>query len=178
MVQRKRVLLSAQELEALIGGSGSGEGRRVDHHYPLRTLFIALLSAAAAIGLIAAPTEIAASLFSTPELIERYAGIFYLRGLLMLVLIAIALYAYTYGKYTGLVFFAVAVIATSNLVTDVLEIYPARFSNPSWEFTALLLLRIIAWLFTIINVLRCAELPEVGDRWNFRLVTRSSQSAQ
>lgn len=175
MVQRKRVLLSAQELEALIGGGG-GDERRIDPYFPLRALFIALLSGAAAIGLIVAPQEIATSLFSTPELIERYTGIFYLRGMLMLVLIAIAWYSYTYGKYTGLVFFAVAVIATSNLVTDVLEVYPARFSDPSWEFTTQLLLRLVAWLFAVINVLRCSELPAVGDRWNFRLAMRSSQS--
>jgi|1048.fasta_scaffold02932_11 hypothetical protein len=168
MVQRKRVVLSAQELEALIGG-GNDE-RRIDPYFPLRTLFIALLSGAAAIGLIMAPQEIAASLFSTPELVDRYAGIFYLRGMLMLVLLAIAWYSYTYGKYTGIVFFAVAVIASSNLVTDILEVYPARFSNPAWEFTAVLLLRLIAWLFTILNVLRCSELPEIGDRWNFRLL--------
>lgn len=169
MVQRKRVLLSAQELEALIGGN-SGEERRIDPYFPLRTLFIALLTGAAAIALIMAPQEIAESLFATPELIDRYTGIFYLRGMLMLVLIAIAWYSYTYGKYTGIVFFAVAVIASSNLVTDVLEVYPARFSDPSWEFTVILLLRLIAWLFAILNVLRCAELPEVGDRWNFRLL--------
>ncbi len=169
MVQRKRVLLSAQELEALIGGN-SGKERRIDPYFPLRTLFIALLTGAAAIALIMAPQEIAESLFATPELIDRYTGIFYLRGMLMLVLIAIAWYSYTYGKYTGIVFFAVAVIASSNLVTDVLEVYPARFSDPSWEFTVILLLRLIAWLFAILNVLRCAELPEVGDRWNFRLL--------
>jgi hypothetical protein len=170
MVQRKRVLLSAQELEALIGGGGGNDERRIDPYFPLRTLFIALLSGAAAVGLIMAPQEIASNLFSTPELVDRYTGIFYLRGMLMLVLLAIAWYSYTYGKYTGMVFFAVAVIASSNLVTDILEVYPARFSDPSWEFTTVFLLRLIAWLFAIINVLRCAELPELSDRWNFRLL--------
>ncbi len=169
MVQHKRSWLSLQELEALIGTAGGYE-RPVDPYFVLRNLFIVLLSGAAAIALILAPKEIAASVFSSPELVDRYAGIFYLRGLLMLVLIAVAWYSYTYGKYTGIVFLSVAVIASTNLVTDVLEVYPVRFSNPSWEFTAILLLRLTAWSFTIINVLRCAELPAIGDRWNFRLL--------
>jgi hypothetical protein len=168
MVHKKRSILSAQEIEALLG-SDNESSRTVDRLFPYRMLFIGLLTFLGGTTLLTAPHIVAASLFDEPAVVAQYTGVFYLRGWLILGLLAIGIYSYTYGRYTNIVLFTIAVVGTSNLVTDLLEIYPVRFSDPSIEFTISLLLRFVAWLFTVANVLRCSQLPPMGERWHFRL---------
>jgi len=168
MVQKNRSILSAHEIEALLGGDERGS-RTVDRFFPYRVLFIGLLTLCGGLILLLAPNTVAASLFDEPALVAQYTSVFYLRAWLILALLVIGLYSYSYGKFTNLMMFAIAVVSTTNLLTDLLEIYPVKFSDPSIEFTIALLLRFVAWGFVIANVLRCGQLPAVGERWNFRL---------
>lgn len=166
MAKPNRALVTAQELEALLGGSDL-PSKKIDRYFPHRMLFLVVLASAYIACLIFIPEKLAQNFTSNPILIHKLTSYFYVRGFMLLFVMLVGVYSYTKAWYTALIFYSLALISSSNFFLDIFDIYIDKFSNPTIGFTLVFLLRLAGWAFIITNVLKCKELPAIQDRWRF-----------
>ncbi|MEY2624714.1 MAG: hypothetical protein RL412_489 [Pseudomonadota bacterium] len=167
MSLKNKTIITLQEIEALLAPQGP-KAAPVDWFFPYRSLFIAILGFASGLSLIIAPETLALEFFTDPATVNRYTGVFYVRGWWTLGLGLFALYAYTRGKGDVLALVMIGAIVVNNFLLDFFSFYLLRFQSPTPEFSLVFACRALGLACVVINLMRCNRLPPVGERWNFR----------
>jgi hypothetical protein len=166
-------LLSMQELDALIAAWGdSSSPNSVDKFFPLRMIILLAVCIFAAIALLFFTDAIAARLTDSVEQINKYRAYIYFRGWFTLIITIIGASAYLTGRYAGITFGAIFVIATMNFISDLFTVYPEKLQNITPDFTLILLGRLIAIWFMFLAVKNVKRMPKHSQRLDFLLPFR------
>lgn len=168
-MRENKPLVSAAELDALIGSWGSVPGLTVDKFYPLRFWYLLAIASGYAISLLFAPELIAKTL--SKELIEitRLSKFLYFRGWFLVVMIVLGIYAYYKNWYLGIIFSAMLLLGGVNFVFDLFNVYAERLAQPTPRFTLMMLLRIVALWCVYMCLKNVTRIPDVKDRFNLLL---------
>ncbi|MDI9332389.1 MAG: hypothetical protein QM527_13995 [Alphaproteobacteria bacterium] len=141
MDKHPETLISPEEWRALMGPSQRG---RVDVYYPLRVWFLIATCAIYAVGLIFSSHHLAHLLASDPTLVDRLSVYLLFRGWFVVFATILGLWAYARGWRLRPIFWGLFLISGVNLSSDLFIVYPERLANPTWGFTALFTLRLLA----------------------------------
>ena len=76
-----------------------------------------------------------------------------------------------------MVYAALALMGSVNLVFDLFTVYPEKLANPTPSFTFLMLIRLTALSFLFIGVKNASRLPAVKDRANLFLPFKAEYRA-
>ena len=177
MNKNKEYLVSAQELEALISNWGGNSGKSVDVWAPARFWYMAAISVTYIFVLIFSPHRIAEGLSTDPAEVIRLTKFLYFRGWFLIAAVSIGFYGYLKGWYTAVVYAALALMGSVNLVFDLFTVYPEKLANPTPSFTFLMLIRLTALSFLFIGVKNASRLPAVKDRANLFLPFKAEYRA-
>jgi hypothetical protein len=165
----KKSLLSAEELNALIGSWGaSTDEHRTDKMFPLRFWFLAVLTLLGGTTLLLNARDMAQTLTSDPNFIERLQNMLYFRGWFVCSMVAIGAFVYIKDKYIPLYSFGLLIISIVNFLFDMVLIFPERLSNPTTLFTINLMLRLIAIWCLYLNLRNCNNIPNMRDRFSIK----------
>lgn len=156
-------LISAAELEALVGRWSDRGQTSVDRYYPLRMAGLCLLALVYLVMLLVFPQQLA-DMAQHDMALPRMTLFFYLRGWALLIALVLGVMAYWRNWYPGLVFGSFSLITSVMLMVDLVIVYPPFLTEPTLSFTALLGLRILAIAALILNTLNCLRLPPREQR--------------
>lgn len=171
-MNKTKPLISAQELDALIGGWGySSNPAMVDKFFPIRIVLLITLGTLASFSLLFFTDNIFQALHNNSEAtyIKRYM---YFRGWFMLIFLMIGFNAYRTGKYVAINFFIIFILAAMNFISDLFMVYPSRLQNITPDFTLILLGRITLLWFLFLGVKNASRIPEKGSRFDVLLPFR------
>ncbi|PUE21116.1 MULTISPECIES: hypothetical protein [unclassified Limnohabitans] len=168
-MKENKPLVSAQELNALIEGWGETANQQIDKFYPLRFWLIVSIAFIYAFNLLFTPNEIASRLSNEPLEIARLTNFLYFRGWFIILVTAIATYAYLNNWYISIVIFCIFLISSVNFIFDFFTVYNGQIGTPTTLLTAILLLRIFILLLLFFSVKNLSKIPEKKDRMNIFL---------
>ncbi len=172
----KKPLLSAEELNALIGSWGADtEEGKIDRMFPLRFWFLALLTLSGGVILLLNADGMAAKLTTDENFIKRLQNMLYFRGWFVCTMVAVGAYVYIKDKYIPLYSLVLLIISIVNFLFDMVVIFPERFGNPTILFTVSLLFRLIAIWCLYSNLRNCNNIPGLKDRFNIKLAFIKNQ---
>lgn len=168
--------LSPEEWQAL-QTQGPALGRAFgDVWFPVRAWFLLFVTTLFALGLLFSAPQLARYLSHEPAVAEMLTRFLYFRGWFVVALTVLGLYAYLKDWHTRRVFLALTVLGTMNLVSDLFIVYPERLEHPTWGFTVLLMLRVLA-LGAVWQCWRQADrLPAPQDRLKFWLPIEAARA--
>lgn len=162
-------LVSAQELDALISNWGRDPTKGPDLWSAWRFWYMVLVSSTYVFVLIFNPHRVAEGLSTDPAEVIRLTRFLYFRGWFLMCAVSLGFYAYLRGWYTAMVFAALALMGSVNLLFDLFTVYPEKLANPTASFNLLMLVRLTALLFLFIGVKNASRLPTGKDRINLLL---------
>lgn len=169
IMKENKPLVSAEELNALIGGWGETPDKSVDRFFPLRFWFVVFVAGVFAVRLLFIPGEMAANLYSEPAEVARLTNFLYFRGWFLLCAISVAVYAYINNWYASIMLFCVLLAGCVNLISDIFSVYADQLKTPTPALTIQLLLRVFVLWLVYISVKNMSRLPERKDRMNIFL---------
>lgn len=169
MNKKNENLVSAEELDALIGSWGSNPQKGLDLWSPWRFWYLATVVGYYIYMLLFNTHAVAEGLSTDPAEVTRLTRFLYFRGWFLFFAISVGFYAYLKAWYTAIVFCALALMGGVNLLLDLFSVYAEVLSNPSPRLTALMMVRLLALLLLIISVKNVSRLPPLGDRLNLLL---------
>lgn len=167
-------LISAAELEALVGRWGDRGQASVDRYYPLRMAGLCLMALVYLVLLLVYPQTLA-DMVQHDMALPRMTLFFYLRGWGLLLGMALGLVAYWRNWYPGLVFGSFSLVTLVMLLVDLVIVYPPFLAHPTPLFTTSLALRVLAIVALVLNTLNCLRLPPREQRLNLLLFRHSRQ---
>lgn len=165
-------LVSARELESLIGGWGAVPNQSVDKFFPIRFWFVLLVAGAYALRLLFFPEIVAAGLSSEAIEVARLSKFLYFRGWFLIFTICLVSYGYLKNWYLGIIFFCVILVGSVNFIFDLFNIYEEQLAKPTPMLTMLLLMRLMVLWLVYISVKNISRIPEGMDRINILLPFR------
>lgn len=168
MTPSRPPLVSAAELEALVGRWGDRGQASVDRYYPLRMAGLCLLALVYVVMLLVFPQKLA-DMTQHDMALPRMTLFFYVRGWGLLLGLLVGVMAYWRNWYPGLVFGSFSIMTSVMLMVDLIIVYPPLLSEPTLTFTLLLALRILAIGALILNTLNCLRLPPREQRLDLLL---------
>lgn len=172
MMKERKPLLSAEELEALMQGWGAGPHQTVDRFFPVRIVWLVVLSLAHVAWLLFDHMDLAMTLTKDGLYLQRLQTFLYFRGWFLATLVGLGFYSYLQNWYPAIVSSAILLLGCMNLLSDMFVIYAERLASPTPLFTTLLLLRVSALWLMYMNVRNASRMPARKDRLNVLLPFR------
>jgi hypothetical protein len=165
-------LVTLQDLNDLIGALGKKAHHQIDNFYPLRFWYIVIIAFFYAFNLLLTPGEVASRLAIEPVEIARLTKYIYFRGWFIIIITAIAAYAYLRDRYFNIIIFCMFLIGSMNFIFDFFTVYYGQIGTPTNLLTAIIMLRLSVILVVFVSIKNLSRIPEKKDRLNLLLPFR------
>lgn len=173
-MKNSKSIVSADELEALLSGTGTERAQKVDVYFPLRMYFLVFVIGSWIIRLLFFTDGIAIQLTQSTESAVKLIPFLYFRGWFLVVILFIGIYSYHNNWYPALVGGGLFLSASVNFLFDTFTLYAEVLGISSVKVTLFLLLRFFAMYVVFLQFRNAGRLPLKQERWNLRLAWKKS----